>query len=88
MKSMPAAVALLPLSSTAVAKPLMLLECEIPKLIAPVRNVVREKWNGFIEIDDEVWSVKDYAFYIENPTGFKRIARFDDNISKLCNAPG
>ena len=70
-KSMPAAFVLLALSSPAVAKPLMLLECEIPKLVAPGRNMVWEKWHGFIEIDDEVWSVNDYAFYIENPPGLK-----------------
>ena len=42
-----------------------------PKLVAPGRNMVWEKWHGFIEIDDEVWSVNDYAFYIENPPGLK-----------------
>jgi hypothetical protein len=68
MKKMLAVLALLTLSSPTVAKPLVLLECEIPKLVAPGRNMVWEKWHGFIEIADEVWSINDYAFY---PAGLK-----------------
>ena len=74
------------LSGPAIAAEPIILECELPKLAIPGRNVEWQRWHGFIRIDRE-WTVNDYLFYVENHLGSMTISRSSGTFTLKQNMP-